>query len=107
MLVTQTTEVDEAEGPTQTASLSRKLKTDIPAGMPSAPWCPHLRRYGVHAGAVLVALVEDQAQLPEQHRQHPQVLLKFPQPVLVGGRVVGHAIGQLWRTQCVTTSCGK
>lgn len=64
------------------------------------PW-PHLRRYGVHAGAVLVALVEDEAQLPEEHREHPQVLLEFPEPVLVSRGVVGHAVGELRRTQCV------
>lgn len=90
--------------PKQRKRILLLLKTDILAAILSAPWCPHLWRYGVHAGAVLVALVEDEAQLPEQHRQHPQVLLEFPQPVLVGGRVVSHAVGKLWRTQCVMTT---
>lgn len=55
----------------------------------------HLWGYGVHAGTVLVAFVVDEAQLAEQHRKHPQVLLELTQPVLVGVRVVSDSIRQL------------
>lgn len=57
-----------------------------------------LWRYGIHPGAVFNALVVDEAQLAEQHRKHPEVLLEFAKPVLVGVRVVCDSIRQLRST---------
>lgn len=58
----------------------------------------YLWRYGVHPSTVFIAFVIDEAQLSEQHRKHPQVLLEFSQPVLVGVGVVSDSIGQLRNT---------
>lgn len=64
----------------------------------------HLWRYGVHPGAVFVAFVVDKAQLAEQHRKHPKVLLEFPQSVLVGIGVVSDSIRKL-RSTTEKTMC--
>lgn len=56
---------------------------------------PHLWRDGVQPGAVLAAFIVDEAQLAEEHGEHPEVLLEFPQPVLVGVWVVGDPVRQL------------
>lgn len=49
----------------------------------------------VQPSAVLVAFVIDQAQLAKKNGKHPQVLLKFPQPVLMGVGMIRHSIWQL------------
>lgn len=58
----------------------------------------HLWRYGVHPGAVFIAFVVDKAQLAEQHRKHPKMLLEFPQPVLMGIGVVSDSVRKLRNT---------
>lgn len=55
----------------------------------------HLWRYGVHSSTVLIAFVINQAQLTEQHREHPKVLLQFSQPVLVGVGMVRDPVRKL------------
>lgn len=55
----------------------------------------HLWRYGIHPGAVLIAFVVNEAQLAEQHREHPEVFLELPQPVLVCVGVVGDSVRKL------------
>lgn len=55
----------------------------------------HLWRYRVHSSTVFVAFVINQAQLTEQHRKHPEVLLQFSQPVLVGVWMVRDPVRKL------------
>lgn len=48
----------------------------------------NLGRNGLQTSTVFVAFVIDQAQFSEEDRQHAQVLLQLPQPVLMCVRMV-------------------
>lgn len=55
----------------------------------------HLWRNRFHPGTVFVAFVVDEAQLAEQHREHPEMFLELPQTVLVSVGLVSDSIRQL------------
>lgn len=54
-----------------------------------------LWRNRFHPGTVFVAFVVDEAQLAEQHREHPEMFLELPQTVLVSVGLVSDSIRQL------------
>lgn len=58
-----------------------------------------LRRDGVQTSTIFIAFVIDKTELSEKNREHPQVLLQFPQPVLVSVGMIGDSIRQLHVSQ--------
>lgn len=98
MTLIQITKIHEHQIFSTLKDLKSRLFLDLSVnGRERLTKAAHLWRDGLQPGAVLVALVVDEAQLAEEHGEHAEVLLELPQPVLVGVGVVRDSIRQLRR----------